>query len=290
MKTVKQLLTNANLSENKISKLEKQKEIQDKKISKVNQVIYSNQLNEVRKVEKKYQTQRRKLDDQKEKDDELHNKQVEELKIAKTNLRKTIYFLRAAKKEKSFDAGKIINSEHYGLSPKVSRLYAYFDEFLYLSYIMYDVNRPKNKIALCIIGHCKLGGRGYGEFEKDILELDYTYGGASLRSDAGANFIHEVKFLPDRESAKKYAEKNQIEKVLKNFLAKYESVKNECIEINKNYTLADFEKYRLEKAKKYFNSHNHNLKYFAEHYNIKKTVWEKLTITEKRKVMEMMGN
>ena len=289
MKTAKQLLFDAKSSSNKISKLDKQKEIQDKKISKSKQSLYSHQLDETHKVEEKYRDLKKILDDKKEKEDDLHKNQVEKLNVARTNLRKTIYFLRAFKNEKIFDAGKITNSENYGLSAKVSRLSAYTDEFLSLSYVKYFVNRPKNKVALCIIGYCKLGSYGNGDFETKILELDYTYG-CHLRDHAGANFLREVKFFPDEESAKKYAIQNPIKKVLKKFLAKYELVKNECIEINKNYSLEDFEQYRLEKAKKYFNAHNHNLKFFAQHYNIKKTVWEKLTISEKRRVMERMGN
>jgi len=289
MKTAKQLLTDANSSENKITKLRKQKEIQEEKISKSSQSLQSHQYDEVHKVEDKYRALQKILEDKKEKDDELFKKEFDDLDISRNNLRKTIYFLRAVKKEKTFDAGKITNSEHYGLSPRVSRLYAYKDEFLYLSYIMFNVNRPKNKVALCIIGHSKLGGYGYGDYEKSILELDYTYG-THLRDQAGANFIHEVKFLPDDVSAKEYAQKNPIEKVLKNFLSKFELVKKECIEINKNYCLEDFEEYRLGLAKKYFDGTSHHLKYFAEHHNIKKTVWSKLTITEKRKVMEVIGN
>jgi len=289
MKTANQLLSDAHTSENKISKLDKQKEIHDEKISKSTQSLHSHQYDETHKIEEKYRTLQKILDDKKEKDDTQFKKEFDDLDIARNNLRKTIYFLRAVKKEKTFDAGKITNSAHYGLSTKVSRLYAYSDEFLYLSYIMFDVNRPKNKVALCIIGHCKLGGYGYGDYEKSVLELDYTYG-CHLRDQAGANFIHEVKFLPDQESAKKYAQQNPIKKILKNFLLKYESVKKQCVEINKNYSLADFEEYRLEKAKKYFDSTSHHLGYFAEHHNIKKTVWEKLTLTEKRKVMEIMGN
>lgn len=289
MKTTKQLLSDANSSSNKISKLEKQKEIQEEKISKSSQSLQSQQYDETHKVEKKYRALQKILDNKKEKDETQFEKEFDDLDLARNNLRKTIYFLRAVKKEKLFDAGKITNSERYGLSPKVDRLYAYKDEFLSLSYIMYDVNRPKNKVALCIIGYCKIGGYGFREFTNDILELDYTYG-CDLRDQAGANFIHEVKFLPDQESAKEYARKNPIEKILKNFLSKYEVVKKECIEINKNYSLADFEEYRLGLAKKYFDSTSHHLKYFAEHHNIKKTVWEKLTITEKRKVMEIMGN
>jgi len=160
---------------------------------------------------------------------------------------------------------------------------------LNLSYIMYEVNRPKNKVALCIIGECELGGYGYGDYETKVLKLDYTYG-CHLREHRGANFIREVKFFPNDVQAKEYAQKNPIEKVLKNFLSKYESVKNECIEINKNYSLDDFEEYRLQLAKKYFDSTSHHLGYFAEHHNIKKTVWSKLTITEKRKVMEVIGD
>lgn len=289
MKTVKQLLSDANSSSNKISKLEKQKEIQDEKISKSSQSLHSQQYDETHKVEDKYRALQKILDNKKEKDDDLHKKQVDDLDIARNNLRKTIYFLRAVKKEKTFDAGKIINSQHYGLSPKVSRLYAYKDDFLNLSYIMFDVNRPKNKVALYIIGECKLGSYGYREFETNVLELDYTYG-CDLREHRNANFIREVKFFPDDKLAKEYATKNPIEKILKNFLVKYELVKNQCIEINKNYTLADFEEFRLGLAKKYFDSTSHHLGYFAEHLNIKKTVWSKLTIIEKRKVMENLGN
>ena len=289
MKTAKQLLSDANSSENKITKLRKQKEIQEEKISKSSQSLQSHQYDEVHKVEDKYRAIKKLLEDKKEKDDELFKKEFDDLDISRNNLRKTIYFLRAVKKEKTFDAGKITNSEHYGLSPKVSRLYAYKDEFLYLSYIMFNVNRPKNKVALCIIGHSKLGGYGYGDYEKSILELDYTYG-CDLRDHRGANIIREVKFFPDDKLAKEYATKNPIEKVLKNFLSKYEAVKKQCIEINKNYSLADFEEYRLGLAKKYFDGTSHHLRYFAEHLNIKKTVWSKLTITEKRKVMENLGN
>lgn len=289
MKTTKQLLSDANSSSNKISKIEKQKEIQEEKISKSSQLLHSQQYDETHKVEDKYRALQKILDNKKEKDEAQFKKEFDDLDLARNNLRKTIYFLRADKDKKIFDAGKITNSEHYGLSPKVNRLYAYKDEFLSLSYIMYNVNRPKNKVALCIIGYCKIGGRGYGEFEKDVLEVDYIYG-SHLEDQAGANFIHEVKFLPDQESAKEYARKNPIKKVVKNFLSKYELVKKECLEISKNYSLADFEEYRLGLAKKYFDSHNHNLSFFAEHHNIKKTVWEKLTITEKIKVMEIMGN
>jgi len=94
MKTAKQLLSDANSSENKITKLRKQKEIQEEKISKAGQLIRSNQYDEVRKIEEKYRAQQKKINEQKEKEDELFKKEFDGLVGPRTNLRKTIYFLR----------------------------------------------------------------------------------------------------------------------------------------------------------------------------------------------------
>lgn len=286
MKTAIQLISNANSSKNKIKVLRNKKDKSEEKLDGIIYQIRSEEREEIQKIDKIYTSKRQKVEDQKEKEDKVHDEKVDELYHSITNLEKTIYFLRAAKKENRFDAGKITNYEHYGLSKQVSRLSSYSDDYMKLSYVMFDVNRPKNKVALWILGDSKLGSYGYNEFGTKILELDYSYG-CGLREQGGANLIHEVKYFPERETAKKYAIDNPIEKVLKNFLKKYELVKQECIKTNKNYDIADFEKYRMEKAKKYFESHTPHLKYFEEHYGIKETKWSKLTITEKRKVMEL---
>ena len=79
---------------------------------------------------------------------------------------------------------------------------------------------------------------------------------------------------------------NPITKVLKKFLAEYQLVKQECIETTKNYKIEDFEAYRLEKARKYFEHNSRVLSHYAERHGIKKDSWEKLTMPEKRKIME----
>lgn len=150
---------------------------------------------------------------------------------------------------------------------------------------MYETDRPKNKFALCILGCCKLGSHDSSDLSGRILDLPYAYG-CHLQKDGNANIVHMVKHLPTQEAAKQYALNNPITKVLKKFLAQYKLVKQECIEASKNYQIKDFEAYRLEKARKYFENNSRVLSHYAERQGIKKDSWQKLTMPEKRKIME----
>ena len=288
MKTSQKLLADAKSASNKISKLESQKDKINKKHDTEKNKIYFAESDEKSVIEKKYTAQRSKLEDENELTNNTYNNSIEGLHVLVTDVKKTVYFLKAAKKENPFDAGLLKNYERYNQKSQVSRLYAQNDEFLKLSYVVYDANRPKNKIALCIVGHSMIGSHDSSNLEGKILDLPYSYG-CHLRDDGHANIIHMVKHVPTIEDAKKYAKNNPIEKVLKTFLKKYEIVKQECIETNKNYDLKDFEEYRLDETKKYFENNSRLLSHYTERLGIKKDVWEKLTMKEKRIILEDMA-
>jgi hypothetical protein len=283
MKSVQKLLADAKSASNKISKLESQKDRINKKHDAEKQKMYFAVSDEKSVIEKKYITQRSKIEDE----NESTNNSIDGLDVLVTDVKKTIYFLKTVKKDSPFDAGKIIGYGTYGNEPsKVNRLYAYKDDddLLYLSYILYEVNRPKNKFALAIVGHSKIGSRDSSSMETKILELPYTYG-AHLRDDAHANILVDIKYLPTFEGAKNYAQNNPIEKVLKKFLSQFEVTKKECLETVKNYDLKDFEEYRIQEKGKYFEHNLRSFEYYAEKYGIKKDSWKKLTKSEKIKFL-----
>jgi hypothetical protein len=286
MKSIQKLLADAKLASSKISKLESQKDRINKKHDAEKQKNYFAESDEKSVIEKKYAVQRSKIEDENESTNNTYNNSIDGLDVLVTDVKKTIYFLKTVKKDSPFDAGKIIGYGTYRNEPsKVSRLYAYKDDddLLYLSYILYEVNRPKNKFALAIVGHSKIGSRDSSSMVTKILELPYTYG-AHLRDDANANILVDVKYLPTFGGAKNYAQNNPIEKVLKKFLSQFEVAKKECLETVKNYDLKDFEEYRIQEAAKYFEHNSRNLEYYAKKHNIKKDSWKKLTKSEKIKI------
>jgi len=285
MKSSLQLLADANSASNKISKLKGQKDKVNEKHDKVKQKIWSDENDEKNQLDKKYRTQRTKADDENEKTVKDFDNSIDSLYNSVSDVEKIIYFLRSVNNENTFDASEIKAYQKYGQKGDVSRLYAHNEEFLQLSYVMYETDRPKNKFALCIIGQSNFGSHDSSDLEGRILDLPYSYG-CHLQKDGNANIMKLVKHLPTKEDVKEYAKNNPIEKVLKNFLAKFETVKKEALESKKNYDLKDFEEYRLEKTRKYFENNSRLVEYYAERFGIKKDSWVKMNLTEKRKIME----
>lgn len=285
MESALQLLADAKSASNKISKLRSQKDKVNEKHDKIKQKIWSDENDEKNQLEKKYNNQRSKADDENEKTVKDFDNSIDTLYNSVSNVEKTIYFLRKVTKENTFDASQIKGYQRYGQKGDVSRLYAHNEEFLKLSYVTYETDRPKNKFALCIVGQSNFGSHDSSDLEGRILDLPYTYG-CHLQKDGNANIMRLVKHLPTKEDVKEYAKNNPIEKVLKNFLVKFEAVKKEALEIKENYDLKDFEEYRLEKTRKYFENNSRLIEHYAERCGIKKDSWQKMNLTEKRKIMD----
>jgi len=114
----------------------------------------------------------------------------------------------------------------------------YQDEYLDVRLYAVENRRPKNRYTLVAIGRCTFRGSGYDDRRGDILELPYTYGCDVNCHGSRANIIQEFIHLPTIDDIKKFAEKRN--SLMKAFLAKYQEVKREYLEILRTYRLEEF--------------------------------------------------
>ena len=113
----------------------------------------------------------------------------------------------------------------------------YQDEFLDMRLYVVENARPKNRYTLVVKGRCAFGAP-LGWEPSSILELPRGY----VRMQdygAGDNVESILAHLPSIDDAEKYVAKHSKE-LMRNFLEKYQAVKQEYLEAIKNYKLEDF--------------------------------------------------
>jgi len=140
-----------------------------------------------------------------------------------------IKFLELAKKIKETDVS-IDDSEMKTRGDRKLHRKGFFfkDKYMNIKIYIAENDKPVNKYALFACGNCAF---------KDFMSLPRDYG-LPVYSDPG-NVKIIIKELPTIEDITTYLERNK-DKILKNLIDTYNTVKKEYLDIIKDYRLSDF--------------------------------------------------
>lgn len=121
--------------------------------------------------------------------------------------------------------------------------HVYKDDFLKIRLLITENRKPKNKYSLIAYGRCAF------EDEK-ILKHLYSYGTPNLKDDHGRFSVRiELGCFPSIDEIKKTVSKHS-DKILKPYIAEFEALKQDYLEVTGKYKLLDFEQITAqEKAK-----------------------------------------
>lgn len=257
---------------------EKLEEEQKEKISQISQRY----CDTIRELEKQQYLETGKLQDQIDTAKEKTDSAISELSKIKATLDRVIYFLK--QQQKKFDCtplDEITNhSKHLELIEK------YQDKCMSIHMYIAENRRPKNKYSIIIVGKSKLGSSNRDD---SILVLPHSYG-VDLHCQ-NADILSDVKHFTSVDGAKKYHKTHGIQKVLKEFLEKYNDVKSEYEQTCKKYSLDDFATTLHEKFVAYwkYTSH-HNREIVAKELNLGTENLEEMTLKQIQLLMQKEAN
>lgn len=121
--------------------------------------------------------------------------------------------------------------------------YLYNDEFLKIRCLITENRKPKNKYSLIAYGRY-----AFNDQKLHNTRSVYSYGTPSLK-DRDMEVRLELASCPSVQDAKTYSQKWS-NKHLKQFIAEFEALKKEYLEVTGKYKLSDFEQITAqEKAK-----------------------------------------
>lgn len=121
--------------------------------------------------------------------------------------------------------------------------YIYKDDFLKIRLLITETKKPKNKYSLLAYGRCAFG-------DPQLLKRCYSYGLPNLNDHRGGfNVNSELGCFPSVEDIKKTLSKYP-DKALKTYIADFDALKQEYLDVTGTYRLSDFEQITAqEKAK-----------------------------------------
>ncbi len=160
---------------------------------------------------------------------EQKKKEIDNLEHPIEEVERKIKFLELAKKIKKTDVS-IDDSEMgvYGTGKLYRKGFFFKDKYMIIKIYIAENSKPVNKHTLFACGNCVFG---------NFMALPYGYG-LPVYSDRG-NIKTVIKELPTIEDINAYLKKNR-DRILKNLIDTYNSVKKEYLDIIKGYRLSDF--------------------------------------------------
>lgn len=120
--------------------------------------------------------------------------------------------------------------------------HVYKDDYLKIRLLITENRKPKNKYSLIAYGRCA--------FRYDnLLTQVYSYGTPNLKETGGFSVRIELGCFPSIDEIKKTVSKYS-DKILKPYIAEFEALKQDYLEVTGKYKLSDFEQITAqEKAK-----------------------------------------
>lgn len=122
--------------------------------------------------------------------------------------------------------------------------YLYKDEYLKIRLLITENGKPKNRYSLRAYGYCAFRDNTLLKRQGGV----FTYGTPSLKERESYQVRLELGSFPSIEDTKKYAE-NHKNKAMKRFIADYEALKAEYLEVTAKYRLSDFERITKDEKK-----------------------------------------
>ncbi len=160
---------------------------------------------------------------------EQKKREIDSLEHPIEEVERKVKFLELAKKIKKIDVS-IDDSEMgvYGTGKLYRKGFFFKDKYMNIKIYIAENDKPVNKHTLFACGNCAF---------KDFMSLPYGYG-LPVYSDR-ENIKTIIKELPTIEDINAYFKKNR-DRILKNLIDTYNTVKKEYLDIIKGYRLADF--------------------------------------------------
>jgi len=184
----------------------------------------------IHELERQQRIETEKLEEKIESASKENSQKIDELSKAESTLNRTIYFLKQQKEKldcKALDEISNYREKHLEV------IETYQDDCMSLRLYIAENDRPKNRYSIIVAGQSKLGG-------DDILKLPYSYGTSLNTYGRGISILSEIRHFTTIEDAKNYHEKYNLQKLLKEFLTRYNDVKTEYEQTCKKYSLDDF--------------------------------------------------
>lgn len=240
-----------------------------KKIDKEEEVTISRMDKEITSVKDSYYKQKRVLDDKEYKEtsklsksrdlarEKFENKKEKHISISE-NYRRILNLMEVIKETRNLGLSEpkvyhydyIRNKE--GSIESTDKVKFYYtpigvlcnDDYKKLFVYIVNNSKPTNKFSLVVVGNSK--------FNKEIIELPYSYGFDAHTEDA--NIQGNIQDKPTEEELKEYFVRNQ-KRMLKSFLTKHALIEAEYLEVEKETDTKEWKLAYLENKKDYYENH-----------------------------------
>lgn len=219
---------------------EKQIERLDKNLDKFRKVkedeiqkAWSKNNDELRDLERKHNTIIEKIKDQKESGEDEIKEAQRQLYEHIESVNKIIYLLKV-QQEIMHETNPFVDT-----TQNSELLESFDDGMMKMILSVHEINRPKNKYELYVLGYSRVG-RSDGYLEGRTLKLPYAYG-LSIGNRSHYNLAHIVKHFTTLEEVKAYHGKNSLQKIMKEFFTRYNAMKIEYQQTITQYKMSDFQ-------------------------------------------------
>lgn len=203
--------------------------------------------------------------------------------VIASKLSKIVYLLDSFEKNDPFTPEKVKGRKSYNCTELCEILNSFDDGVLNVKLFLSECDRPKNKYVLSLLGFCKIGDH---DWQSQSIRLPYDYGCDLSDWYCGANVRESIKYFPTIASAKAYADKHSIESLFGVFWGKYVKAKAEFIKVNEQYNIEDFKEVLISQCESYWTNNVSHSDSTLKDVGIKNHIWEKMSKSEKQKVID----